>query len=559
MPNTQQLRVGLITDSLKAPSWVRYMIDQIRKSDAAEISVVVHLPGPTSSHSKVGRILKNHRSVLYELYRKADRKMFKVRPDAFLPGNLTENLQQVPIHTFQSPVLSNGSRSTEVNRLLELLKQAKVDLLVRIGSPEIPNEVFEVLPCGVWSLSHGDPETQRGGPAGIWEVFQNSPSIGSALQMDLGDTRSPVVLAKTHSCTDWISINRTLKACYWKSLSLVPRQLQELKRLGREGFLENAANRVPPLKANESRRTPAPGNLEMLRIGTRMAGRFLGRKWRDLWKVAQWQLLVKRGNDLSFAMSEFDRLIPPKGQFWADPTLIVKDGKPYLFFEACSFSDYLGHICVLTTDASGRWNSEPEIVLRRPYHLSYPFIFQWQGSYYMMPETSENKTVEVYRCVEFPNVWKLEKTLMSNIVAVDATLHEREGRWWMFANVSERDGASSWDELHLFSSDSPLSTDWKPHPKNPVISDVRCARPGGAIFQHQGRWIRPAQDCSGHYGRGLKFLEIVKLSPTEYQERELTAVYPEWDPRVIAVHSYARSGEWMASDAMYLRSKYWND
>ncbi len=55
----------------------------------------------------------------------------------------------------------------------------------------------------------------------------------------------------------------------------------------------------------------------------------------------------------------------------------------------------------------------------------------------MMPETAENKTIEVYRCVEFPYRWELAVTLMTNVNAVDATLVEHENRWWLFVNICE--------------------------------------------------------------------------------------------------------------------------
>jgi hypothetical protein len=53
-------------------------------------------------------------------------------------------------------------------------------------------------------------------------------------------------------------------------------------------------------------------------------------------------------------------------------------------------------------------HGEPFAVLERSYHLSYPFIFRWGSDIFMIPETSDNRTVEVYRAVEFPGKWELE-------------------------------------------------------------------------------------------------------------------------------------------------------
>ena len=42
---------------------------------------------------------------------------------------------------------------------------------------------------------------------------------------------------------------------------------------------------------------------------------------------------------------------------------------------------------------------------------------------------------------------------MEGISAYDATLVEHQGRWWMFAAVRAREGASTWDELCIFHAD----------------------------------------------------------------------------------------------------------
>ena len=72
------------------------------------------------------------------------------------------------------------------------------------------------------------------------------------------------------------------------------------------------------------------------------------------------------------------------------------------------------------------------VVIEKDYHLSYPFLFEWEGQCYMMPETAENRTIELYLAVEFPNRWTLDRVLMDGLYAVDATLVFHNGRYWMF-------------------------------------------------------------------------------------------------------------------------------
>ena len=143
-------------------------------------------------------------------------------------------------------------------------------------------------------------------------------------------------------------------------------------------------------------------------------------------------------------------------------------------------------------------------VLERDYHLSYPFVFRFERELYMMPETSRNRCVELYRAVDFPRQWTLDRVLLSDCVAADPTLFEHDGTFWLFVNLA-REGAAINDELHLYFADSPFGP-WNPHPKSPVVSDIRSARPAGRIFRHGTEIIRPSQDSSVRYGYALSFI-----------------------------------------------------
>ena len=40
-----------------------------------------------------------------------------------------------------------------------------------------------------------------------------------------------------------------------------------------------------------------------------------------------------------------------------------------------------------------------QIVIDEPYDLSYPYIFQWQDEYYMIPEAHTETSVRLYRAL----------------------------------------------------------------------------------------------------------------------------------------------------------------
>jgi len=91
-------------------------------------------------------------------------------------------------------------------------------------------------------------------------------------------------------------------------------------------------------------------------------------------------------------------------------------------------------------------------------------------------------------------------------------------------------------DLLLFHADSPFGP-WTPHPRNPVVSDVRSARPAGRLFRDGGMWIRPAQDCSRTYGGAITLRRITTLTTTDYHEEPVGHVAADSPPGTSGPHT----------------------
>jgi hypothetical protein len=281
----------------------------------------------------------------------------------------------------------------------------------------------------------------------------------------------------------------------------------------------------------------------------------LGLGWKKVRRhfvFDQWILMY--GLDRHQAdLNSFKMMLPPRNTVWADPFVVFRDSLYYIFFEECPLKPKKGRISVIVMDEAGKY-TEPTRIIDRPYHLSYPFIFEWEGNLYLIPESSENKSVELYKCRSFPFDWEFQKNLIPDHEIVDSTLLHRNGRWWLFASMRENDGYPNWDELYLFHADTPISDQWIPHPMNPVISDVTRARPAGRIIEVSGECYRPSQDCSRRYGYGTRINRIITLSETEYLEEEVGFIEPTWSNKLSGVHTLARNGQLTVIDALYRRS-----
>lgn len=269
----------------------------------------------------------------------------------------------------------------------------------------------------------------------------------------------------------------------------------------------------------------------------------------------QWVILLAPGSYSSEMprWETFKPILPPPDRDWADPFVWFQGGTYYIFIEEKLYSTNIGRILCLTLDAKMNVLSS-EVVLEKPYHLSYPFLFQHQGELYMVPESHQNNSIDLYKCKNFPFQWEFEKTLVPNIRAVDATLVEKDATWWLFANSFEK-GGSSWDTLHLYMADDPLSDEWTAHPQNPIVKDIHSARPAGRFLVKDGCLIRPSQGSFIRYGHHINFNQVITLNETCYKESATGLLTAPREGPYLATHTWNESHGLIAIDAIRRRWK----
>lgn len=280
----------------------------------------------------------------------------------------------------------------------------------------------------------------------------------------------------------------------------------------------------------------------------------------ELLFIEQWQLRYKfdghEQHNFNLDFSTYQKIIPSKDRFWADPFIVQKDGKFYIFLEELEYKDAKGYISVIEVNEGNNGRMKSQKILEKPYHLSYPFIFKQNDSYYMIPETMGNKTIELYECEEFPYKWRFWGNLMENVIAADTTILFYNGKYWMFTNIEPNSGVAVNEQLHIFYSDELLSNIWTPHVANPVMDDVARARPAGNIFEHEGSLYRPSQDCSLRYGWATCINKIIKLNENEYLEENIVHIPPNWEKGLLATHTFNRQGRLSVIDVLVKRWKF---
>lgn len=198
--------------------------------------------------------------------------------------------------------------------------------------------------------------------------------------------------------------------------------------------------------------------------------------------------------------------------FVADP-FMVHDGSWHMFFEVLLASNK-GEIGLATSENGLDWAFQ-QIVLREEFHLSYPYVFNWQDTYYMIPETLGAKAVCLYEASDFPTRWSLKTKLIEGQCA-DPSIIRFNDLWWMFTCSTPYQH----DTLRLYFAED-LIGPWREHPKSPIIRNDRCrARPAGRILKFKDNLIRFAQDCVPLYGSRVRAFDIRELTTTHYVEVE---------------------------------------
>lgn len=272
------------------------------------------------------------------------------------------------------------------------------------------------------------------------------------------------------------------------------------------------------------------------RIGRELLRR--ARYHNDHWRVG-YRLIDGPGVAETDEIGREWSVLPDDGtHFYADPFPFELDGKRYIFVEDYAHSCRKAVISVSTLDERGV-ATKPVPVLIEPHHLSYPQVFEFDGTIYMLPEGVGNGKLTLYRAVEFPNRWERVTDLIEGEIS-DATLLHRDDGFWLFA--TDRDGAGSTSDTMVVFHASALAGPWTPHKQNPILIDRRRARPGGAIIEQNGRLVLPVQDGTLGYGGGLGLSEIVLLNRDTVELAAPRPVAPTGDFPYRQIHTLNRAG-----------------
>lgn len=271
---------------------------------------------------------------------------------------------------------------------------------------------------------------------------------------------------------------------------------------------------------------------------------------KDIWRPAivhaPIETIITQGSLDGFAITWLPSM--PAFQFLADPFGFWQGDLLHIFMERYDYRDRHGMIEVLTYD-SAFCLVDRQSALREPWHLSYPQVFEAEGAIWMLPESARSGELRLYRATGFPDQWEWAASLNLDHVAIDASILQVQGRWWLFYTSADRE-IDKQSALHAAWADR-LAGPWHPHPGNPVRVDISSARPGGNVCVIDGMVMLPVQDCSRTYGGAIRPLWIDQLDPKTVRCRAGTVLRPRPDfaPFTDGLHTLSAAGPVTLIDA----------
>lgn len=232
---------------------------------------------------------------------------------------------------------------------------------------------------------------------------------------------------------------------------------------------------------------------------------------------------------------QFQLIENPKNYWFADSLLFKNENSIYLFVEAFDKQKNIGKLGVFEYDGSTFSNFR--IVMEKDYHLSYPFVFSHNGDYYMIPETSGNHSIELYKAKLFPDEWEFEKTLLYGNY-VDTTLTLKNNDEYTFFSYDMNSFSMIKGVLSMKDCSLRIIT-------NIEDTDYIC-RAGGNVYRYGEHAVRALQNNMYFYGQSLRIVNIEdgktlsEILPSEIITNK-NCVYRR-------IHTYSNVGSFEAID-----------
>jgi hypothetical protein len=514
-PRGDAFRIGVVVDDNVTDPFVGAFIATLSQRYGREILIIGH----KSAATRPGL-----RETCFRLGHRLEAWLFKSLPST------------TPSHLVTAVCLEHSGDATP-------LAGQELDVLVNLSSSELSGPVLDVAKHGVLTPSLDFTSADRPSVTGFTEVRSREELTQYTINLARSSSEPSQILVNASFGTKVLATANSAEAisqCLFRLCEIIDRMAanQPLPRgahaLDGNGPASGSKPSVPSIIDQSGYA------LSLAQVYTSKILRRLQKRRCD-WKVGyvfgDWRSNLADGHVIRV----------PEGHFLADPFVISRDNRDYLFAEDWDWS--LGRAMIAAFEITPEGAHKIGDALVEPFHLSFPYLLEIDGRLYMLPETSEAREIRLYECVEFPLKWQLAKVLMRDISAADTMIFRRNGLWWMLTNIDRQGTGNHGAEFSIFFSSDPLSDKWTPHAGNPISLDATSGRNGGLLGDWDGSLYRVVQVPGfDTYGRRTRIYEIEELTPVSYREKLVDKIDPDFRPGMRATHHLHSNGRITAFD-----------
>lgn len=286
---------------------------------------------------------------------------------------------------------------------------------------------------------------------------------------------------------------------------------------------------------------------------------------RRIIKLGEWHIALRKVEgqpiyrDQGRGKYTFVSVKNTESYWFADPILYEYQGRLWLFVEAYHRQNRRGEIGVFEI-VDGRAQGY-RTILTMDCHMSYPYIFEKGDKIYMIPESGNGKSINLYEAVEFPYVWEKRAVLCKDGIFRDSTVYACDGEYYLF--TYQRTDTNRY--LHhtykcfLFRIDFENGSLKKIEEYDDVNVNLR---PAGLMTECDDRRIHATQKCDKIYGESVIFWEspVKELSwknAKEIKRLDGEQVVIEGMGSPLMVHTYTCAGGYEVIDYRFRKGKVW--
>ena len=494
-----KIRFGIICDGFQFPDWQAKCINYLLAEDDIELALLIRDSNEKSNQKE---------SFLWKLY------------DKFYVQKRSKSLKSTDLSTQFSkiPRLKFSLQKEDINKeSLEKIKEYQLDFILNLNPQELTGPILEAAKFGMWSFHHGNLSINSIHSSCFWEIF-NQNLITEASLIRLSSDNSSVIILKQGCLKTELFYPKNIDKIHYESAKWPAKLCHDI----RNNHFENLESQS---KKQSSSEVNSPSNFQLIWFFFIQLKILLKKAYKTLFITDYWNVGVAKAPIQSFLNPEkplevewFPKL--PKNKFIADPFGFYYQNELHIIYEDFLFNERLGTTAALEFK-DGKY-TDNGIVIKEDFHMSYPFTFEYEGEIYCIPETYQANQVRLYKAVEFPKKWQLDRVLIDNYAGIDNTLLKYGDYWWLFS--TDKFGGHNCNLNIHFTKD--LFGEWIAHPKNPVKTDIRSARPAGTIFSKDGYFFRPSMDYSEKVEGRIVINKIIKLTTTDYKEESIKTIDP---------------------------------